>query len=625
MQIHVVSMLLSFAVMWISSLSGRIEVFIISAVLFAISTAYEAQKHHDIKHDFVEVFVALYRSLMHFKTREVKLSMQAISGDRILSLLEPLLKIKPISQLQIRMSASVEQDILQSGVAVNPRLIGARSTAYMLLAAAIVLPISLYLSVSISYAFLAFLFAPIAVLIYPALELKSVASERKKLIEDELPFFASYASVMQTVGRSLYYSITEVAGERIFKVIEREGLMIKRNVEVFAMDQLEAMNNLALNHPNSSFNSFLLGYVSIARSGGDLSRYMELKANEFFNTMRFRMSRYTSHAGTLSESMLIVLLVLPALFVSSAFMMPGNFVGMLGIIGIIVVPLTAVAIIFIANYAQPKSRDAIEHGKYAVVSGIVSAVLLFAIRADPWLILTVSAIAGAGVNMLQTQRQFKQIFSTESALPEFMRDVTEYRKIGYDIASALVKISEERKYNAFFDTIIADVAARIRFGYTFAEAVSAVSIRSWIGKLVFFVLAKVSETGGGTPAVLEYVTNFISQFNEAKKEMLSTVKIHAMMAYSGPLMMVWIGKGSSSILERLGTGVEFLFGSQGALTATPEFLALVNLIIAVSALSMGLLVAKIAYFTVKNTTSILITSLVAILAIYLAPFLPTFV
>lgn len=107
--------------------------------------------------------------------------------------------------------------------------------------------------------------------------------------------------------------------------------------------------------------------------------------------------------------------------------------------------------------------------------------------------------------------------------------------------------------------------------------------------------------------------------------MLSSVKIHAMMAYSGPLMMVWIGKGSGAVLERLGPGVEFLFGSEGVLTATPEFLSLVNLIVAVSALSMGIAVAKIAYFNVKNTTSILITAFVTLLAIYLAPLLPTFV
>lgn len=425
--------------MWVSLILTVAELFIISAILFAISTVYEAQKSYDIKHDFFAAILILYKLLVHVKTREVRLSIRTVSGDKILSLFQPLLKIKPVSQLQIRMSASVEQDILQSGIAVNPRLIGARSTAYMLLAAAIALPVSIYLSASISHAFLVFLFAPIVVLIYPALELKSVASERKKLIEDGLPFFASYASVMQTVGRSFYYSITEVAGERIFKVLEKEGLMVKRNVEVFAMDQLEAMNNLALNHPNSSFRSFLLGYVSIARSGGDVSRYMELKSSEFFNAMRFRMSRYTSHAGTLSESMLIVLLVLPALLVSSAFIMPGNFVGTLGVMGIVFVPLIAVAMIFIANSAQPKSRDAIEHSKYAVASGIVSAVILFAGGADLWLVLTGSAIAAAGINMLQTQRQFRQIFSTQPALPDFMRDITEYRKIGYDIPRAIVK------------------------------------------------------------------------------------------------------------------------------------------------------------------------------------------
>ncbi len=625
MQVHILAMLSSFALMWVSLIVGQIELFLFSSILFAISALHEAQHHHDIKHEFIQPCVAFYKLLTRVRTRDARLSIRAVSGDRILSLLQPLLRIKPISQLQTRMSASVEQDILQSGVAVNPRLIGARSTAYMLLAAAIGVPISLYLSTSISHAFLVFLFAPVIVLIYPALQLKSVASERKKLIEDELPFFASYASVMQTVGRSLYYSITQVAGEGIFKVLEREGVMVKRNVEVFAMDQLEAMNNLALNHPNSSFKSFLLGYVSIARSGGDLSRYMELKASEFFNSTRFRMSRYTSHAGTLSESMLIVLLVLPSLFISSAFIMPGKFVSMLGIVGIVVVPMIAVTMIFVANYAQPKSRDTIMHSKYAVVSAIACAVILLAIRADLWLILTISAIGGSGVNVLQTQRQFRQISSAESAMPDFMRDVTEYRKIGYDISQAVVRTAEERKYNAFFDTIVADIASRIRFGYTFAEAVTSVSIGSWIGKLVFFVLAKVSETGGGTPAVLEYLTNFISQFNEARKEMLSSVRIHAIMAYSGPLMMVWIGKGSSAVLEKLGPGVEFLFGSQGALTATPEFLALVNLIVAASALSMGIAVAKISYFTVKNTTSILITALVTLLAIYLAPFLPTFV
>ncbi|MCA2003707.1 MAG: hypothetical protein LDL06_02955, partial [Candidatus Nitrosotenuis sp.] len=175
------------------------------------------------------------------------LKITKVSQDMALNLVKPVTSLRPLTHLQKKISKSIEADIRISGLAANPRLLGLQSTSYLILAGVIAIPAAILFSIVFENPVLLFvlILIPAVMFAFPTLRLKATASERKSQIEDELAFFAAYCGIMQSVGRSLLNSLSEISGAGIFKMLERESKMIQRNVRIFAMDELSAINNLA--------------------------------------------------------------------------------------------------------------------------------------------------------------------------------------------------------------------------------------------------------------------------------------------------------------------------------------------------------------------------------------------
>ncbi|MEW6044219.1 MAG: type II secretion system F family protein [Thermoproteota archaeon] len=619
----------AFVLMWVFLLLNNEFSFFITVGIFSGIILYTIDKPKLAKQilEFVKpAKLFFYNLISSYLSTDLKIT--KVSQDMALNLVKPVANLRPLTRLQKKISKSIEADIRISGLAASPRLLGLQSTSYMILAGVISIPAAILFSIVFESPVLLFvlILIPAMMFAFPTLKLKATASERKSQIEDELAFFAAYCGIMQSVGRSLLSSLLEISGTGIFKMLERESKMIQRNVRIFAMDELSAINNLALNHPNYTFSNFLLGYVSIHKSGGSLARYLENKGEEFFNSMRFRMSQYSSQAATIGEAMLIMLNVLPVLLISSSFMMPASSVQMLTNASFVLVPLIAVIMILVTNHSQPKQRDEVKFSKNSIFAAAISAAIGIIIGLESWQILVLGVFAGGLVNSAATFQKFREISLVESALPDFLRDITEHVKIGSAIPNSIVRISKERRYNDYFDFLISDISSKIVFGYKLSEIVQSYKISSWNARLVFFVLGKIADSGGGRPQTLEYITNFVTKVNQAKKEMVSSIRVFAMMAYLSPLMMVWMTKAMAEVMEQLGPSFQVLSGGAGQiifLSATPEFLAIINLLIAISAICMGMVMSKVASFTVKNTMGITVTAAITFVSIYFSSYLPS--
>ncbi len=613
--------------MWVFLLLNNEFLFFVIIGIFSGIILYTIDKPKLAKQilKFFKPVKTFFQNFLFSLNTDLKIT--TVSSDMALNLVKPVTSLRLLTQLQKKISKSIEADIRISGLAANPRLLGLQSTSYMILAGIVAIPIAILLSIVFENSVLLFglLLVPGIMFAFPTLKLKATASERKSQIEDELAFFAAYCGIMQSVGRSLLNSLSEVSGTGIFKMLERESKMIQRNVRIFAMDELSAINNLALNHPNHTFQNFLLGYVSIHKSGGSLARYLENKGEEFFNSMRFRMSQYSSQAATIGEAMLIMLNVLPVLLISSAFMMPASSVQMITNASFVLVPFIAIMMILVTNYSQPKIRDAVQFSKYSIFVAVITASIGIIIGLEGWQTLVLSVFAGSFVNSAMTFAKFREISLVESVLPDFLRDITEHVKIGSAIPNSIVRISKERRYNDYFDSLMFDISSKIVFGYKLSEIISSYKISSWNARLVFFVLGKIADSGGARPQTLEYITNFVTKVNQAKKEMTSGIRIFAIMAYSSPLMMVWMTKAMDEVMEQLGPSFQVLGGSGQVtfLSATPEFLGIINLLIAISAICMGMVMSKVANFTVKNTMGVTITAAITFVSIYFSSYLPS--
>ncbi|MEW6043437.1 MAG: type II secretion system F family protein [Thermoproteota archaeon] len=612
----------SFATMWFFVHLQNLLAFLVLVFIVVFFVMLEERVRLWMLWQSVLLIVNRTASLCQFAL-PTRLKVAKPTNNSIVALLKPIIEQRTLARVQALLADSLAGEISSSGKAANPKTLSQQSLAYAVLAFFIATPLGVILGL-LGGVFFALLAVPPLVFLFPLWKLKLSRQERRGAIEDELAFFAVYGSVMQSVGRSLYDAILQAIGKRIFPVIESDGRMLGRNVALFGMDQLTAINTLALPHPNTSFRNLLLGYVSIQKSGGDLRRYMESKSEEFFSQAKFRFFKYASSAESVAEILLILLNVLPILLIMSSFLMSGESLRIITTISFVAVPvMTATILIFVSNM-QPKTHDVIGTTKYSMVAGIVVGMVAFFVVSEAWFVFAVAAIAASLSNFIGLAKQFAEIRMVETALPDFLRDITECMKIGLDIPNAVIRISNERKYNGFFDDVVSYVSSQISFGQSISDATEKMSIRSWQAKISFFVLGKIVESGGGSPQVLEHVTDFSTKINQAKAEMANRVRVFTFMVYVSPLLMAWATYGMKELLDKIGPEYSRMAHGFGAsLSVSPDFVQLVNLLIVISSLCMSLVISKLAYFTVKHTLAISITCSMAIVAVYVVPLFPS--
>ncbi|MEM3025368.1 MAG: hypothetical protein QXY25_06245 [Candidatus Nitrosotenuis sp.] len=553
-----------------------------------------------------------------------KLKVTKPANNAIITLLKPVIEQKTLVRIQARLGSSLAREISHSGRAANPKTIARQTTAYTIFTLVITFPLGIVLGLWVDGIFFALLAIPILIFVLPTLKLKLSQAERKTAIDDELAFFVVYGCVMQSVGRPLYDAILQSVGKKIFPIIESEGRMLERNVSLFGMDQLEAINTLALPHPNTAFRNLLLGYVSIQKSGGDLIRYMESKSEEFFNQTKFKFSKYASSAESIAEILLILLNILPILLIMSSFLMSRESLWIIINLSFVAVPVMTAAFLIFVDGIQPKTHNIIGANKSYIVASAIGGLITFFVVPQGWFIFAVVAIAMSLTNFVSLSKQFSEIKMVESALPDFFRDITECVKIGLDIPNSIIQISNERRYNQIFDTLVSDVSSRISFGESISSVIQKTPIRSWHAKISFFILGKIVESGGGSPQILEEITDFSTKINQVRSEMVNRIKIFTLMVYASPLLMVWATQGMKGLLGKIGPEYnQMMQGFGSTLTVSPDFLQLVNLLIVISSFCMSLVISKLAYFTIKHTVTISITCTVAIVCIYLAPLFPS--
>jgi hypothetical protein len=190
---------------------------------------------------------------------------------------KPITKVKPISEtlplkfiskysrlhsLVKKLSMGVSKDVLEAGLALSPYRFMAKSLFYTLIGFMVTIPVAVVLSLLLHPTLLLITVVPVLTPVYPKLKLRSAVGERRRGLEDEAPFFTVYASILQSVGISLYNSLLATIGRKVFRQLEKDVLIIKRNVEFFFKGPLEALEELGRTHPNEKMPSLLLGYTS---------------------------------------------------------------------------------------------------------------------------------------------------------------------------------------------------------------------------------------------------------------------------------------------------------------------------------------------------------------------------
>jgi flagellar protein FlaJ len=517
---------------------------------------------------------------------------------------EPTIKTTARSSSMIEsLGSDVSVTMIRAGVMGRPLVMVRRFAVYSMISALVVVPTSILATYLFAEPlFLLLNVIPIFILFYPTLLTRSKVGDTVRGVDEELPYFSVMAAILQSAGLTLYDALTKVGKAKIFKWIEYEGKLIARESLFFGKTQTGAIVERGAQHPSEKFRTYLQGYTSIMASGGDAATYLEEKAKDLIYWNEFRWRSYGQSASDLGEAIIAIFFTLPLIVIAGAFVSPGDTLALVVATIVVIIPVMAVVEYSAIVRMQPKNHDVVRGWTFP---GIGAAVLSFAVgyylTLPPWLDAGVGLIAFSLVYGWSTFWQLREIRKCEDALPQFMRDVTEYKKIGYDITKAIRRLAEERSYNRKFDGVLEDVSTQLKLGSSMKEVI--VKTRSWLTQMVFYLLGEVVETGGGTPALLENVTDFTQRIVGVRKETKSNMRVYGYLAYATPIGLTLVIFTMYYMVQQFGgaLGGQSIGFLGGAVSLPPSFLDLTKVLVVEAAVVVGFLAGKAIDFTDRST------------------------
>jgi flagellar protein FlaJ len=152
----------------------------------------------------------------------------------------------------------------------------------------------------------------IAGIFYPYQKLLS----RRKSITTNLPFAISHMGAIASSGVPPQVIFKLLAEFKEYDALAEEMEKIARNVEVFGMDPISAMREVAKRTPSEKFKQLLLGLASTIESGGDLKTYLKNAGEQSLFTWRMKRQKYLQQLSSYAEFYTGLLIAAPLFLIA---------------------------------------------------------------------------------------------------------------------------------------------------------------------------------------------------------------------------------------------------------------------------------------------------------------------
>lgn len=424
--------------------------------------------------------------------------------------------------------------------------------AVLTLPVSIIAIVILYLYLFIPIIFLVPL--PLYVMIGFLLIPMSRAGERASNLEREMPFAAAYISVMASGGIAPYISFKRLAQVELMPAMKVEAREIIKDVEIFGIDPLTAIQNAAKKNPLDIFKDFLSGYSSTVIIGGDIGHFLERKAEDIFKARALRVRAAAERLGMLLETFIIVNVMMSLCFyimfsvqnigVSGG---SGGDVSTILLYTFVLSPMLSMMFVYMAHSMQPKTpvTEMRPYKVFAVctVAGILLFALLFlsgsfGILSKMPVALALGLFISAAPAAVVHGKLSSKKTSTEQGVNSFLRDLTEVRKTGLSPEKCIESLSH-REYGVFSKEL-RKISSEISWGLPLKKVMMDFISRtkSWMTQIVMFLLVETVDVGGGTIEMIESLARFNNLTQEVEKEKKSSTRPYIMLPYFAALLLV---------------------------------------------------------------------------------------
>jgi flagellar protein FlaJ len=428
----------------------------------------------------------------------------------------------------------------------------------MLFAAVMTLPMTIIsVVIVLLYGFMPIIFlipAPFYVMIGFLLVPMSRAGERASNLEREMPFATAYISVMASGGIAPYTSFKRLAQVELMPAMKVEAREIMKDVEIFGIDPLTAIQNAAKKNPLDIFKDFLSGYSSTVIIGGDIGHFLERKAEDIFKARALRVKAAAERLGMLLETFIIVNVMMSLCFYIMFSVQnigvgggSGGDVSTILLYTFVLSPMLSLMFVYLAHSMQPKT-PVTEMRPYkvfavCVIAGMALFFFLFLggsfglLSQMPVALALALFISVAPAAVVHGKLSSKKT-STEQGVNSFLRDLTEVRKTGLSPEKCIESLSH-REYGVFSKEL-RKISSEISWGIPLKKVMMDFidRTRSWMTQIVMFLLVETVDVGGGTIEMIESLARFNNLTQEVEKEKKSATRPYIMMPYFAALLLV---------------------------------------------------------------------------------------
>lgn len=474
----------------------------------------------------------------------------------------------------------------------------------MFFIAALTLPASVVsLVIILLYGFIPLIFLiplPFYVMIGFLLVPMSRAGDRASNLEREMPFATAYISVMASGGIAPYTSFKRLASVELMPAMKVEAREIIKDVEIFGIDPLTAIQNAAKKNPLDIFKDFLSGYSSTVIIGGDIGHFLERKAEDIFKARALRVKAAAERLGMLLETFIIVNVMMSLCFY---IMFSVENIGVSGggggstsnilLYTYVFSPMLSMMFIYLAHSMQPKT-PLVEMRPYKVfgLCGVIGAILFvvlyffgpFGVFSKMPVALSIALFVATAPAAIVHGKLSTKRTSTEQGINSFLRDLTEVRKTGLSPEKCIESLSH-REYG-IFSKELRKISSEISWGISLKKVIMDFisRTRSWMTQIVMFLLVETIDVGGGTISMIESLARFNNLTQEVEKEKKMATRPYIMMPYFAALLLV----ATTSMM------LSFTTGTLGVGTAPPKNMDWVRSIFTTSCIFHSYLIGIVA-------------------------------
>lgn len=139
---------------------------------------------------------------------------------------------------------------------------------------------------------------------------------RRTNIDTNLPFAVAHMGAIAASGISPLAIFKLLAKFKEYDIFAEEMEKIVRNIEVFGLDPLSAIREVAKRTPSEKLKQLLFGLVSTIDGGGDLKTYLKNTGKQSLFTWRIKRQKYLQQLSTYAEFYTGLLIAAPLFMIS---------------------------------------------------------------------------------------------------------------------------------------------------------------------------------------------------------------------------------------------------------------------------------------------------------------------